>query len=406
MDLLHVSSKGKQKCLPSHSSLKTPTTLRRMFPIRVTKAPAELSINYESPPLVFYGNVNDSTGAILSGQLELTVTEPEIMLKTLEMELLGMTTTKRPCFKDCPGCQTVTTSIHQWTFLSEPCCLKMGKHNFPFSHLLPGHLPSTSCGSLGAIDYMLSSHATNVELESISVTRKLTVQRAIKNRVHRTQLLYVTSNNIGIELMYPEIIHPIGLFPIQVRLTGVVRRRNDYQIRFLVQKLRWRIDEHFVIISPACRKHNPKLGGGAQKGVVHRDKSSIGGESIKDGWKNDFAVPGGQVDFDFRASIKPGSRYVCDVKSATGFDVKHTLTLEIVITEHHIKDSDPKCTVPTGQFYVLKTAARQILTERSGMGISWDEEQPPVYDDVPDSPPSYTMKGYQDQPIDKDLNRR
>ena len=31
-----------------------------------------------------------------------------------------------------------------------------------------------------------------------------------------------------------------------------------------------------------------------------------------------------------------------------------------------------------------------IVTERLGLGISWDEEQPPMYDDVPPSPPTYT----------------
>jgi len=30
-----------------------------------------------------------------------------------------------------------------------------------------------------------------------------------------------------------------------------------------------------------------------------------------------------------------------------------------------------------------------VVTERSGMGISWDEEQPPMYEDVPASPPLY-----------------
>lgn len=408
MELLHFSLKGKQKglpCNPPLSKKKSSEIFRKIFPNRAAKAPAELSIDYESPPLIFYGNANDSTGAILSGQLKLTVNQPEIKLKTLEMELLGMTTTKKPCFKHCSGCRTVITSIHQWIFLSAPFCFQMGKHTFPFSHLLPGHLPSTSHGSLGSIDYMLSSYATSTNLDSINVTRELTIKRAIKPRDDRIQIQYVASNNIGIELMYPGIIYPIGLFSVQARLTGVVGRRKDYQIRFIVQKLSWQIVEHLVIISPACRKHNPELGGGVQKGRVHSEKTLLGGDSIKDGWKNDFGIPGGQTDFEFRASIKPGSQYVCDVKSATGFEVKHTLVLEIIMAEHHIRDSDPKTAVPTGQLYVLKTVARQILTDRSGMGISWDEEQPPVYEDVPHSPPDYVIKDNQDEPITKDRER-
>ena len=30
-----------------------------------------------------------------------------------------------------------------------------------------------------------------------------------------------------------------------------------------------------------------------------------------------------------------------------------------------------------------------VVTERAGMGISWDEEMPPMYEDVPVSPPGY-----------------
>lgn len=30
-----------------------------------------------------------------------------------------------------------------------------------------------------------------------------------------------------------------------------------------------------------------------------------------------------------------------------------------------------------------------VVTDRSGLGISWDEEIPPVYENIPDPPPSY-----------------
>lgn len=32
---------------------------------------------------------------------------------------------------------------------------------------------------------------------------------------------------------------------------------------------------------------------------------------------------------------------------------------------------------------------RLVCTDRSGLGISWDEEAPPVYGDVPAAPPTY-----------------
>lgn len=46
--------------------------------------------------------------------------------------------------------------------------------------------------------------------------------------------------------------------------------------------------------------------------------------------------------------------------------------------------------VPTGAARVLRMQFRIHLTERSGLGISWDEEVPPIYQDVKMlSPPSY-----------------
>lgn len=400
MNWLHISWKGKQKNVnhdPSPNNEKSPRKISKKVPDRFPKAPAELTINYESPPVVFHGCANSSTGAILSGQLELTVIEAEIRLERLEMELLGTTTTKKPCFKNCPDCHAVTTSIYQWTFLSKSTCFRMGKHSFPFSYLIPGHLPSTSHGSLGSIEYMLSTNAISSNLRSIKFTRKLMIQRAIQPREDRINHQSVGPCNVWVKLTYPEVIHPIGSFPVQVRLTGIVARREKYQIRFVVQKLSWRIDEHFGIVSPACRKHNSKLGGGAQKGIIHRDVTLIGYETVKEGWKNDFTVPGGQADFEFRVSIRPGCQYVCDVESAAGLQVRHTFTLEFVVAEHHIMDEDPKNAIPTGNMYILKATSKQILTDRSELGMSWDEEQPPVYQDNSHSPPDYTIKYHQSE---------
>ncbi|SMN20035.1 similar to Saccharomyces cerevisiae YOR322C LDB19 Protein involved in regulating the endocytosis of plasma membrane proteins by recruiting the ubiquitin ligase Rsp5p to its target [Maudiozyma saulgeensis] len=47
--------------------------------------------------------------------------------------------------------------------------------------------------------------------------------------------------------------------------------------------------------------------------------------------------------------------------------------------------------VPTGAARVLRMQFRLNVTERSGLGISWDEEVPPIYQDVKDAqnPPNY-----------------
>ncbi|SCU90957.1 LADA_0F07294g1_1 [Lachancea dasiensis] len=47
--------------------------------------------------------------------------------------------------------------------------------------------------------------------------------------------------------------------------------------------------------------------------------------------------------------------------------------------------------LPTGAARVLRMQFRQVITERSGLGISWDDEVPPTYQDIRLlSPPSYS----------------
>jgi len=47
-----------------------------------------------------------------------------------------------------------------------------------------------------------------------------------------------------------------------------------------------------------------------------------------------------------------------------------------------------------------------VLTERGGLGVAWDEEQPPMYEDVPASPPTYTqMEDFNIEELDNEVDR-
>ena len=72
----------------------------------------------------------------------------------------------------------------------------------------------------------------------------------------------------------------------------------------------------------------------------------------------------------------------------------------MVLAEEQVMGKNMKFSSLTGVARVLKMKFGVILTERSGMGISWDEEQPPVYEDVPVSPPGYAaLEEYSGEPI-------
>ena len=350
--------------------------------------PAKLAIDMESPPLVFYGNQNQSTGALLSGQLLLTVTDPDISLHTFEMTLVARVTNKRPITKDCPNCQVKNTELFAWKFLSEPTHFKAGIHTFPFSYLLPGHLPATSHGELGHIDYVLNSSAICALSDSISVSRTLTVQRALPGNDKMSVRIFPPTN-LNVKVVIPSAIHPIGEFPVQMSMTGLVDNGlKGLQRRWRIRRMNWKIEENSRIISPACPKHANKLGGEG-KGILHEDTRSIGGDDLKEGWKTDYDTQGGEITMEFPAAIKHNSHPVCDVDSPTGLSVSHNLVLEIIVAEEQTMGKNTKGAMPTGSARVLRMQFKTVVTERAGMGISWDEEMPPMYEDVPSSPPNY-----------------
>ena len=349
---------------------------------------AKLDMVVESPPLVFYNSPQTSTGALLSGQLKFDVVEPQITTEKFEMQLLALVHTKKPVAQHCHECADQTTEIHRWKIISAPLQLRQGPHSFPFSHLLPGNLPATTHGHLATLDYRLQAVATTTSGDQITLTRPLDIKRAIMpgNPKHSVRIFPPT--NLTATVTLPPVIHPIGEFPIELRLSGITINKEHAQMRWRLRKLNWRIEETQKHISPACAKHAQKLGGEG-KGILHEDVRVVGSEEVKQGWKTDFSE--GNIDVEFQAGCTMSTRPICDMECPSGMNVKHTFIIEMVVAEEWAPLKKLNQATPTGAARVLRTQFNIILTERAGLGISWDEEAPPVYEDVPASPPTYTQ---------------
>jgi hypothetical protein len=365
-----------------HADKKSPKASPKVEP----QAAATLNMSVESPPIVFYNSAQSSSGAIFSGQLLMGVHEPHISINSFEMRLLAIVSTKKPVAQHCSDCSSQTTEIHKWEFLTHPTSLRHGAHSFPFSHLLPGHLPATTHGSLATLDYYLSAVATTANGEKITYRRSIDVKRAIfpGNEKHSIRIFPPTNLTASVKL--PPVIHPIGDFPIEMRLSGIVQNKDDSQTRWRLRKLNWRIEETQKFIAPACAKHIQKVGGEG-KGVLHEDVRAIANEEVKTGWKTDFER--GEIDVEFNAACNVALKPLCDMDSQSGMSVKHNLIIEMVVAEEWAPLKKLNQATPTGAARVLRTQFHLTLTERSGMGIAWDEEQPPIYEDVPASPPTY-----------------
>lgn len=89
---------------------------------------ASLDWKLESPPIVFYGEAENSSGALVSGQLFLNVPKEEgVEFDSFEATLSIHVTQKRPFVAHCHDCTTQVTELNRWVFLERPLLLAKGK---------------------------------------------------------------------------------------------------------------------------------------------------------------------------------------------------------------------------------------------------------------------------------------
>ena len=363
----------------------------------------------ESPPVLFIGPPQQSNGAIISGRLQVSPNISEATIESITMYLECTTTTRKPVQDRCRECMANVTDLYEWNFLTKAKVFKAqnGMQELPFSYLVPGHLPATTHGHYGSVDYSLHVRAKASDGQEIEFRRELDVRRAVFPGNDKNSTRIFPPTNLKMDVTLPSIIHPIGEFPVHVRMSGVTTRRDDTQVRWRLRKLTWRIEEIETIISPACAKHANKVGGQG-KGVQHENTREIAMQELKQGWKTDFDA-GGNVEGEFMAAIDPRNKPQCGMQTQNGnMKITHNLILELVIAEEWATNKKPNNGTPTGAARVLRTQFNLVVTDRAGMGLSWDDEQPPMYEDVPASPPHYqnertTMEDYEGDDLHEDV---
>jgi hypothetical protein len=386
------SREAKRMSLSMRHSSKSKDRTAQLSPRVTPNQPGRFQMVIESPPLVLYGAVSNSTGALLSGRLKFLVDDPtgEVRLNNFTMVLKASIASKKPVGKDCKDCSEKVDDLKTWVFLSEPKTFYKDRDNqFPYSFLFPGHLPATTQAPLGSIQYSLYATAVTSHGEKIVYHHPLTIQRAVQPGPDKSSIRIFPPTNLTGRVQLPPIVHPIGTFPVTMSLSGVVEKKGDSQTRWRLRKLSWRVEEHSKVISSPCAKHAHKVSEG--KSILHTETRILGNDEMKTGWKSDFDTIGGEINVEFEASLATNSKYkaVCDVESPAGIEVKHNLVVELIVAEEFCPNKSSQLVTPTGAARVLRMQFALVVTERAGMGISWDEEMPPVYEDVPESPPGY-----------------
>ncbi|TVY14737.1 Uncharacterized protein LARI1_G007988 [Lachnellula arida] len=366
--------------------------------------PVTLDISIESPPAVCYGPPANSSGALISGQLHLNIQEDQVSIETLGMRFNVEVTRKKPFHNHthCQDCIKQTEQLDAWSILTAPSVLPRGTHSFPFSFLLPGHLPASMKGTTTTIEYVLRAAVTTTKSgEPVKSSKVIDLKRAIlPPEIPKKSIRIFPPTNIAVNCEFPGVIHPIGQHNLSLRVDGVVKRNADEktQNQWKLKRLLWRLEENEKSISPACPKHLAKLGNvdDAKKGEVHKENKIIGNNELKNGWKGDYSGPDGRIELEFPINVRPESHPTCDMKSEDGTEVTHVLIIEMIISDEMALIKNPSKVTPSGAARVLRMHFNVILSERSGMGLSWDLEQPPLYQDVPTSPPGYRNANFSD----------
>jgi arrestin-related trafficking adapter 1 len=332
------------------------------------------------------------------------------------MKLVMEVTTRRPIGEKCPACATQSKILHTWVFIATPRVLAANKsHSFPFSFLLPGNLPATTRSSLATVSYKLAAEATpkvrppvptitepgrpltpkrTDSFKTVTLTQPLHISRSILPTVeprHSHRIFPPTSLSATVTL--PSVIYPGATDDVDITINGL--NIPDTKLRWSLRKITWRLDELAKVVSPACANHANKVGGTEGKGILYEDTRTIGAGDLKSGWKHDnFA---GKIECVIQIGSAVQAMAACDVDAISGVHVSHNFVVECVVAEEILLTTMGPAKKggqyqPTGNARVLRMAFPLTVTERGGMGISWDEEIPPRYEDVAwNVPPSFAQ---------------
>ena len=268
--------------------------------------------------------------------------------------------------------------------------------------LLEGHLPASQDGPLTAITYEFRvealSRANGAAQPPIRLEKFLEVKRSLPaSETPHHSIRVFPPTNIKANVHYPHVIHPTGSNKLTIRLDGIAKHNVKVKTMeyWKLKKLTWKLEETIKTVAPACEKHTPKATDAEQqpkKGIARTETRVIGEKQLFSGWKSNYAsTTDSCIEVELDYFLSKHAKAICDTKSRDGTEVTHQLMVEMVVSQEWAPIGKPALVTHTGVGRILRMHFSSILTERGGIGISWDNEAPPIYQDVPPSPPAYSQ---------------
>ena len=386
------------------------------------KAPAvSLDWRLESPPIVFRPHDDQDNGGLLSGYMVVDVKEDYVELEDFNATLKIHITHNRPYHKNCRECQNQYIELETWQFLSTPTILHRGEHLFPFSTLLEGSLPASMRGALMAIEYEFKAEAIATRPHTSSAADSSSSSPPPCSRIDFEQTLEVKrilpgpdhayessttfpSTNIHSTISCPAILDPTELNTASLTLTQLktLNERTRSLDIWKVRKVTWKLEESTKTFAPACSKHQVDDRHGEPQGgreVERKETRVIGEKTLLKGWTADYDNEQGimQMEIEYGVNQRRSNgrlKYACDSRPAEGPDIRHSLIIEVNVSAEYATLDNPRKVAPKGTDRTIRIRLDVILTDQPGNGVAWEMEMPPIYQDVPPSPPVYVAQGY------------
>ncbi|KAH6961745.1 hypothetical protein BKA56DRAFT_561269 [Ilyonectria sp. MPI-CAGE-AT-0026] len=385
----------------------------RIFPISIpfpkspnnTTAAVTLSWNLESPSVTLFDKGADAVGALFSGLLLVHVggdfAKLDVLVALLSIQIRRQSPQSR--WGSCADCQIQSVNIETWSFLNSPTILSRGVHQFPFSSFIPGHYPATVNIPAFSISYNLKAtmdiarspnqHAisnNHIELkDSIMVKR---VSSPPKPPHHLYVELKPIKARVGV--LYDSVIEPEGANEVVLHLVDLLDYDEIPQriVFWRLTSVSWKFEETIQHSFPLCKHHATPF---KTANEPTTDIRVLAKGILRKVWETDGIRGDGTTDLKFSYAIDrqrfPGRecRHACDVKPFYGLAVKHTLEIEVFLSQEtaHVLKPDVVTPAPKGFFYRLRFDIN--LTRYADGEVNWDEDTPPVYQDVASQPPAY-----------------
>lgn len=350
---LHSTSSSNSVLSPSSSHRNTPASIHvnntgssgNNNIDRHVQHPLELSIDLESPPVILYGPPAESSGSLISGQLNIEIPKDSfvnqtpssgassaggngtstsrpstkrthstnalhatlsntlsnlnlspshsrdispvhsnnnsytnlaglmnikdhVLVNSVQLSLVQKITYAKPflppsnTLANCSSCKKKSTELARWDILTQAHNLPIGKHSYPFSHLLPGNLPATTSlgsSSLTTIKYEMvaicsyNNHSNHQSM--IKIILPLNISRSILRGPDRNSLRVFPPTDVTATAVLPNVIYPKSSFALELKLDGVATNERRWRMR----RVGWRIEENIKVKANSCINHKAKL---------------------------------------------------------------------------------------------------------------------------------------------------